>query len=142
NVAKAPRSMPSFMLVIDGSASMLSPYGEAPELAGEDAGAPSGPTRWQAVRDALVDPKKGVVPRLQGVIKFGLAVFGTEPTCPLPLGVIDPALDNAEAIASGLPTEQPGMYTPTGDALDQVVDRLPDPTAAGSEAGPQLVVLI
>jgi hypothetical protein len=36
-----------------------------------------------------------------------LDVFGTLPTCPLPLGVIDPALNNAKTIISNLPTEAP-----------------------------------
>lgn len=134
--------VPTVMLVIDGSSSMNGAYGNNPDggVSGMvDAG--SAITRWQALRHSLIDPAEGVVPALQGRLKFGLAVFATAPTCPLPLGVIDPALDNANSITSALPTQAPGQFTPTGDAIDQVVDRLPDPSAPGA-AGPQIVALI
>ena len=143
NAMTAERIVPSIMLVIDGSSSMMQLYGETPDGGVVDPGAMGVTTRWQAVRQALIDPVDGVVPMLQGRVKFGLAVFGTMPTCPLPLGVIDPALDNAMSIDTGLPMEAPGFTTPTGPALDQVVDRLPDPSSsAGMDVGPQVVVLV
>jgi hypothetical protein len=139
------------MLVVDGSGSMQeNPY---PADAVADAGTmgggpppmvPAGKTRWDAVRRALVDPTDGVVPKLQGLVKFGLAVFGTMQTCPLPLGIIDPVLNNAPMITSGMPAMAPGLFTPTGPALDMIVDRLPDPTLVppdGHSVGPQIVVL-
>lgn len=151
----ASRILPSVMLLVDGSQSMQEPYGDpAPAL--DDAGLPDGGavdgganmppppllSRWQAVRTALVDPTNGVVPKLQGLVRFGLAVYGTAPQCPLPLGTIDPALDNFPAIRSGLPFGPPGLTTPTGVALDQVVDLLPDPKAALDTAvGPQIIIL-
>ena len=139
----ASRLMPTVMVVLDGSTSMLDPYGLPPL---DDAGvpeptAPPLPTRWTAVRNALVDATDGVVPTLQNEVRFGLAVFGTSPTCPLPLGIIEPAVANASAIASAIPVDMPpGMFTPTGLALDAVIDRLPDPVAVVS-AGPQVIVL-
>jgi hypothetical protein len=108
-----------------------------------DAGMPAPQiSRWQAVRQALVDPVDGVVPRLQGLVRFGLAVYGTAPTCPLPLGTIEPSLDNFAPIQSGLPFLPPGVTTPTGLALDQVVDLLPDPkNNLDATVGPQIIIL-
>jgi hypothetical protein len=145
----ASRILPSVMLVVDGSQSMMdNPY----PASTVDAGAPqfppptvpAGMTRWDAIRRALVDPTNGVVPTLQGLVKFGLAVFGTNPTCPLPMPIIDPALNNAPAVTSGMPQMAPGLFTPTGPALDMIVDRLQDPTLVppdGKSVGPQIVVL-
>src|SRR5262245_41716112 len=124
------RIMPSVMLVVDGSQSMEMMYGDPPPDAGVPdgggttmgggmmGGGGGGTSRWTAVRQALVDPTNGVVPKLQSLVKFGLAVFGTMPTCPLPTGVIDPALNNEPMITAGLPTNPPGYTTPTGVALD------------------------
>jgi hypothetical protein len=123
----ATRVTPSVMLVVDGSTSMEMAYGMS--------------TRWLAIRDALVSPT-GVVTQLEGVVKFGLALFGTIPACPLPFGILDPALMNLGAITNGLPAIAPGLTTPTGLALDMVVDRLPDPSMAlDVDVGPQIIVL-
>lgn len=143
----ANRVLPTVMLVVDGSTSMDSPYGDPPP----DAGMPNGggmpaagqATRWTAIRDALVKPDVGVVPSLQGLVRFGLALFGTQPTCPLPLGVIPPDLNNYTKINAGLPNgTPPGFFTPTGPALEQVVPMLEDPTLAVDRViGPQIIVL-
>jgi len=140
----ASRIFPTVMLVVDGSTSMLDPYGE-PAL--NDAGmpdpaAPPPPNRWSSVREALVGAD-GVVPKLQGLVKFGLAVFGTNATCPLPLGTINPDFNNAAAVTGGLPNDPPGMFTPTGVALDMIVDVLPDPRMVldGPPIGPQIILL-
>jgi hypothetical protein len=154
----ASRILPSVMLVVDGSSSMQSGYGAIPGDAGvADGGmgatmgggvpgvmppAPGQSSRWEAVRKALIDPTDGVVPKLQGLVKFGLAVFGTQPSCPLPAGVVAPALNNAPAVMSGLPMQPPGMYTPTGVALDMIVDMLPDPSQSlDGTIEPQIIVL-
>ena len=104
--------------------------------------APQPPSRWSSVREALVGAD-GVVPRLEGLVKFGLAVFGTQATCPLPLGTINPMLNNAAMITGGLPNDPPGVFTPTGVALDMIVDILPDPTLVldGNPIGPQIILL-
>jgi hypothetical protein len=123
----ASRVTPSVVLVVDGSSSMVAGYGAT--------------TRWDAVRQALVGPS-GVVSSLEGVVKFGLAVYGTIPQCPLPLGLIEPALNNLQPISAGLPPGPPGLTTPTGLALQEVVNRLPDPALAlDEEIGPQIIVL-
>jgi len=146
---RANRILPTVMLVVDGSTSMEMPYGDPPPPpdGGVPAGgmAPTAPSRWMSVRGALVDPTNGVVPKLQGLVKFGLALFGTNPTCPLPFGIIEPVLNNAAAITSGLPNGMsPGIFTPTGPALDMVVDHLPDSSNVAPDEppiGPQIIVL-
>jgi hypothetical protein len=143
----ANRVLPTVMLVVDGSTSMEMPYGSLESGDGGmpvDAGATavSNLTRWQAVREALVKPGVGVVPSLEGLVRFGMAVFGTNATCPLPLGTIPPELKNYAKINAGLPANPPGMFTPTGPALDMVADLLEDPTLAVDRVvGPQIVVL-
>lgn len=136
----AARVTPSVMLLLDGSTSMELGFGPVPDGGVPDPNmpAPGQPSRWRALRKALVDPVSGVLPGLQHSLRFGLAVFGTMPACPLPLGVIEPALGNASAIDGALPLMAPGQLTPTGAALDAVVDRLPDPVVSG----PQLIVLV
>lgn len=140
----ASRILPTVMLVVDGSTSMLDPYGAIPldDAGAPDPTAPQPPSRWQSVRDALVGAE-GVVPKLQDRVRFGLAVFGTQATCPLPLGTINPELNNGAMVEGGLPAQPPGMFTPTGVALDQVVDILPDPTRVldGPPIGPQIILL-
>jgi hypothetical protein len=144
----AARILPTVMLVVDGSGSMVENAYPADSF---DAGmgfppamVPNDKTRWYAIRKALVDPTNGVVPKLQHLVKFGLAIFGTMPTCPLPTPIIDPLLDNSPAITSAMPDTAPGLFTPTGPALSMIVDRLPDPTSTGPDqkaVGPQIIVL-
>jgi hypothetical protein len=124
------RVTPTVMLVVDGSSSMVQ------NMYGAD-------TRWAAIRTALIDPTNGVVPLMADRVKFGLAVYGTVATCPLPLGVIMPALDNAAAVTGGMPMNPPGMFTPTGLALDMIVDMLPDPMSGDPDnpIEPQIIVL-
>ncbi len=144
------RVLPSVMLLVDGSQSMLDPYGD-PVLDMPDGGvadpamqgaAPAQSQRWTAVRDALADPDDGVVAKLEGLVRFGLAVYGTTPQCPLPLGTLEPVLHNYQAIEASLPQQPPGLTTPTGIALDRIVDLLPDPKQALDETiGPQIIIL-
>jgi hypothetical protein len=158
------RVTPTVMLLVDGSSSMRTEYGNAPASSSAASGAAGGaggraagvggsggsastapkPTRWSAIRDALIMPDVGVVPQLESMIKFGLAVFGTQPMCPIPLGIVDPTLNNFQKIRDGLPLEPPGMTTPTGRALDQIVERLADPTISADPndaASPRIIVL-
>lgn len=127
--ASAARVKPTVMLVVDGSRSMEMNYGNN--------------SRWNALRTALIDPQTGIVPRLEGGVEFGLAVFSTDPMCPFPLPRIAPMLNNATAIANTLSSNTPpGTYTPTGPALDMVFAGMPDQQAVlDGELGPQIVVL-
>jgi hypothetical protein len=138
--ANATRVTPRVILVLDGSCSMSTSYpanGQA--SATECVDNPSG--RWSALRRALVDPQSGVVPKLQHLVQFGVAVFGTQPTCPIPGDPVRPALNNLAQIEGKMPAVQPGMYTPTGPALDWVYDNLIEPNRPDEENGPQIVIL-
>lgn len=131
----ATRVLPTIMFLIDGSTSMEMPYGDP----SEDGGTSANSTRWAAVRDAIIAPDHGVIRELGGAAEFGLAVFGTDPICPFPLSVVAPQLNNASDITNAWPPNPPGMFTPTGPALDQVVSMMADPLLSG--VGPQIIVL-
>jgi hypothetical protein len=154
----ATRVVPTVLLLLDGSSSMENCYGADTNMlvdggtgavCTDPPGFPPPPlpagtiTRWEAIRRAVTDPMNGVVARLQDRVMFGVAVFGTMSTCPLPLGVIPPVLNNYDAIAGNVPMLPPGLTTPTGVALDMIVDMLPDPVngALDMTIGPQIVVL-
>jgi hypothetical protein len=139
-LVRASRVTPRVILVIDGSCSMSTDYPSSGQSATDCHENPNG--RWAAVRRALVDPQTGVVTKLQGIVEFGIAVFGTQPMCPLPATPIDPKLDNLQAIENALPQVQPGMFTPTGPALDWVYDNMIlDTTMVDNNLGPQIVIL-
>ena len=137
---RTTRSTPRVILVLDGSCSMSTPY--------PANGAPSATrcdnnpgTRWAALRDALIAPGTGVVDRLANVVEFGVLVFGTTGQCPLTTDPIDPALGNLAAISGSMPQSPPGMFTPTGMALDYVHDNMIKMQAPDAEFQPQIVVL-
>jgi hypothetical protein len=133
-VVDAVRPRPTVMLLIDGSISMEDPYGDT-------MSDPAPPSRWEAVTDALVGPG-GVVTELSNRIDFGIAVYGTQPMCPFPLGIVEPAPGNLAAVQAALPSTPPGLVTPTSEAVEQIVDLLPDPTLPNNASlGSQLIVL-
>jgi Mg-chelatase subunit ChlD len=109
---RATRVTPTVDLVVDGSGSMNSKFGNG--------------TRWSVLRDALVGTK-GVVPMLESVVKFGMTIYSNaDPMmCPSTTAVA-PALMNSMAITTAFPNMEPGGGTPTGEALQKVVDSLPD----------------
>jgi hypothetical protein len=136
----ATRVNPRVVLVLDGSCSMSTNYpANGAQSASTCTNNPSG--RWAALRKALVDPQSGVVPKLQSVVEFGVVVFGTQPTCPIPGEPVRPALNNLTTIEAKMPQVQPGMYTPTGPALDWVYDNLIEATGPDATKGPQIVIL-
>jgi hypothetical protein len=133
----ASHVIPRVILVLDGSCSMSTNYpanGErSSSMCTEN---PNG--RWAALRRALVDPQLGIVTKLQGLVQFGVVVFGTQPTCPIPSQPVLPALNNLSAITTQLPLAPPGQFTPTGPALDWVYENLIQPASADR---PQIVIL-
>jgi hypothetical protein len=138
--ADATRLTPRVILVLDGSCSMSTNYpSNGQESSSECTDNPNG--RWAALRRALVDPQMGIVPRLQGSVQFGIVTFGTAPRCPIPGQAVRPALNNLAMIESNIPRVQPGMYTPTGPALDWVYDNLIEEDALDTEGGPEIVIL-
>lgn len=138
--AQASRVVPSVMLVLDGSCSMATDYPSSGQSATQCSDNQNG--RWAALRRALIEPTTGVVSRLEAVVNFGVAVYGTQPTCPIPGQVASPARNNRGAVDTAMPAVEPGLYTPTGLALDQVYDQvLAGLVAAPDREGPVLVVL-
>ncbi|HKP60390.1 MAG TPA: hypothetical protein VJV78_26875 [Polyangiales bacterium] len=134
------RVTPKVWLVIDGSGSMADGL----------AGPMTMPTRWDALRQALMDKMGGVVPSLDPLVKFGMVMYdgplggfpgttstlpdggpatGMPPTdeCPR-LVTIEPALNNFAMLDPAIPMLAPGGSTPTHKALAQVLSHLPATT--------------
>jgi hypothetical protein len=140
-LVRAERVTPRVVLLLDGSCSMSTDYpANGARSASECTENANG--RWNALRNALVDPQKGVVTRLQSVVEFGLVVFGTAPMCPIPGQPIQPAINNLAAIQAGIPAVQPGEFTPTGPALSWVYDNMVRQAPVPDQKdGPQIVIL-
>ena len=136
---RASRVTPRVILVLDGSCSMSTDYPSQGGSARECVN--NGNSRWSALRNALLDPGTGVVTRLAGLVEFGLVVYGTSPQCPLTADPILPLINNAAAIEGALGQAPPGMFTPTGPALDHVFRNLILPVQPDSDMGPQIVLL-
>jgi hypothetical protein len=139
--AHASRAVPRVVLVIDGSCSMSTAYPSRPGAPSASACINSPNSRWSALRNALLNPQTGIVSRLEGVVEFGIAVYGTQPTCPLTSDPIQPARDNAGAITQALPQIPPGMFTPTGPALDYVYENMIRSEQLDRDNQPQIVIL-
>ena len=105
---------PTVVLLIDQSGSMTASFGNV--------------SRWEAVRDALVDPVDGVVAQLESQVRFGLTLYTSfngfdGGTCPV-LTEVPPALDNYQAIADTFNMNQPEDETPTGESIAAVTQAL------------------
>jgi hypothetical protein len=130
-------------LVIDGSGSMADPLMSS----GDPNMMAAGPSRWDALRPALMDPNGGVVKTLDPLVKFGMVMYdgplngmpgttatlpdggpatGAPPTdeCPR-LVVVEPALNNFAMLDPLIPLLPPGGSTPTHKAMEQVLSHLP-----------------
>jgi von Willebrand factor type A domain len=139
-LVQSTRVAPRVVLVLDGSCSMSTNYpANGAQSASQCTNNANG--RWAALRKALVDPQTGVVTKLQSVVEFGVVVFGTQPTCPIPSDPVKPALNNLATIQAKMPQVQPGMYTPTGPALDWVYKNLIEQSGPDDRKGPQIVIL-
>ena len=138
--ANTSRVTPRVVLVLDGSCSMSTDYPSNGTEVMMCIDNPRG--RWTALRNALIDPQRGVVSKLQSVVQFGVVVFGgTQQACPIQGEAVMPALDALKTITSKMPTIQPGQYTPTGPALDWVYDNLIEAVRPDGDTGPQIVIL-
>jgi hypothetical protein len=132
--ATVVRVAPQVVLLLDGSSSMAEPYS-------------GNMSRWQAMRQAIVDPNTGVVSTMEGMIEFALVIYngpmagmmgGGGGQCPISLPVVAPALNNYQAIEQAFPRSEPGVFTPTGEALELVCFSLP---GADQDVRPQYVIL-
>ena len=117
-------TIPTVFLLIDQSGSMTESFG--------------GGTRWDVLYSTLMDPATGIVPALEGQVRFGLALYtGQEgATCPSTTQV-SIALNNYAAIDAVYGAAGPLGDTPTGDSIDAIVPVL----TAVMEEGPKVIVL-
>jgi hypothetical protein len=107
----ARRITPRVTLVVDQSGSMNE------ELSG-------GLSRWDAVHEVLTGPE-GLVTTTEGMVVYGLALYsdasGGSPRCPVVTEVTE-MLGNRDAIDDAYEAADPLGETPTGDALDAILD--------------------
>jgi hypothetical protein len=113
------------VLVVDQSGSMTADFGSG--------------NRWDVLRDSLMSEPDGLVPSLQSLVRFGLALYSAEQPdddepvpgmCPL-ITWVEPAVDNFSAIQDEYGGAPVIDETPTGESLDAVIDlvtNIPDPT--------------
>lgn len=107
--------IPTVLLLIDQSGSMTTDFGDT--------------DRWEAVYNALLDPQGGLVPELEGKVRFGMALYTSfegnqgNRECPV-ITETPPALDNYAAIAASWEASQPEDETPTGESIAAVTPTL------------------
>lgn len=109
--------IPTVVLLVDQSSSMTELFG--------DAG-----TRWNVLRDAILEPDGGLVKPLENEVRFGLALYSffgnnNSPQCPT-LTQVSFNLGNYASIYNAYADASPIDNTPTGDSIDAVVGRLQD----------------
>lgn len=123
----ASRVVPEVYFVIDGSGSMNADFGSG--------------TRWTVLREALVGPN-GVVTKLEGVVKFGMAIYANNNPMSCPdMTDVPAAISNLSALNSAYPGQELGGGTPTGEALQKVIDGLPAFGELDSTAQPPIIIL-
>ena len=143
---QASRVKPWILFVVDRSGSTKREY----------SGSSS---RWQAMYDALMTPKTGVVDKLQSVAYFGMLLFdggekvdyadcassGNCPDagstgCPR-LVKVSPSLNNYKAIDSVYSQSPPGGTTPSALALEAAYKLVPSQQQVLDQViGPQFVI--
>jgi hypothetical protein len=108
----ATRITPSVYFVIDGSSSMNTRFGGTG-------------TRWSVLREALIG-QNGVVRKLESAVKFGMTIYSNNDPkkCPA-MSEVPSKLSNLSAMTAAYPAMETGGGTPTGEALQHVVDGLP-----------------
>lgn len=130
----AARVIPNIVLVVDQSGSMTESF----------AGAG---TRWEVLRDFLLRPD-GLIAMFETQVRFGLAMYtalvegdnGSQPPpCPMVTSV-EAKLMNHSDISTAYNAAAPLGETPTGDAIDRIVDGLPQAQLDQSD-GPTVLIL-
>jgi hypothetical protein len=124
----ARRITPDVYFVIDGSGSMNSRFGDG--------------TRWSVLRDSLVGAS-GVITKLETVVKFGMAIYSNNDpnACPT-MTDVKADLNNLMALSAAYPMQELGGGTPTGEALQKVIDGLPSFNNGPDQTGrPPIIIL-
>jgi len=115
------RSTPNVVLIIDQSGSMGM----------EEFPAGSGVLRWNALRESLIGAPGaagGFLDALDSSVRFGLVTYREEPAisgCP-DLRVVPALIDNYGTLQGVYSTLRPGGATPTGEAIQATLARLPE----------------
>jgi len=98
-------------------------------------------TRWDALREVLLDSETGVIPSFSADMRMGLVLYANPPPyfpeCPDVTEVMPPALDNYQAILSVYGSAVTAPNAPTGDGLRAAAERLD----AVTDVGPKYLVL-
>lgn len=129
---KARRVTPNVVLIVDQSGSMTESF--------QGAG-----TRWAALREFLLEDPGGLIASLQNQIRFGLAMYSglseePEAACPV-MTHVSPQLNNFQNISASYSSAEPLDDTPTGDAIDAVVDELGLASSLDQEPDPTVFIL-
>jgi hypothetical protein len=122
---------PTVMLLIDQSGSMAWRFGES--------------TRWDVLRDAIIDPENGLLTWLDATASIGLMLYtsldGDRSSfgCPM-VRSVDVRFGNADEIRRIYELEDPIVDgdTPTGDSIEEAASRL---NALGG-AAPKYILLV
>jgi hypothetical protein len=132
----ATKTTPTVQLLLDQSGSMDAAYGvpKAP------------PSRWDALRTALIDPTNGVVTKLASKVVFGATLYTAvsnnnvnTPPCPRLKSTADRTLNNFTEVRDLLLNNKPVQDTPTAASIDAVrADFAAHPAAKDS---PPIIVL-
>jgi len=118
-LVRTTRATPTVVLLVDQSSSMTEEFG------GDGS-------RWDVLRNFLLEQPNGLIADLQGQVRFGFAMYsavsgGTNPEpmgeCPM-ITSVQPALNNYDAISAIYSDADVVEDTPTGDSIDAVIDGL------------------
>jgi len=129
----AERVTPNVLVIVDRSGSM-----------GDEEFPPgSGTSRWDAVRDALLDTPDGLIFSLQPSIRFGFVTYhnrGGSASCP-ELETVACSLDNYDAIDASYRGQSPAGDTPTGDSMSAVLSMLGTLVPTADDGDPTIFIL-
>lgn len=113
--------IPTIVLLVDQSLSMRDPFMDS--------------TRWETLKNVLMNPEDGVVANLQDELRFGIAFYTNDGVSECPqLEEVAPAFMNFEAISELYDRLAPAHQTPTGDSLTQITNALLDDPFPGPRA--------
>jgi len=132
---------PTVELLLDQSKSMDANYGPNNTR----------PTRWEAMRTAIIDPTTGIVARLSNQVVFGATLYTStsakdangrdvgQPPCPTLRFAHPRRVNNLPAVQQLFQGQNPVDDTPTAESIDAIrMDFGANPPADGS---PKIIVL-
>jgi hypothetical protein len=125
------RVTPTVVLLIDQSGSMTQAFD-------------NGLDRWETLVETLTDPQGSLIKKLEGSVRFGMALYtsqngfgvGSNAVCPI-LTNVDIALGNFSEMSAVLLASTPEDDTPTAESMSAVAKQL----KAFAEDGPKSIIL-